>query len=190
MKNTTTTTRLLVLLAVGALASCSDNDPATSGSAGGDNAESATDSTAADARIDSVWLGAEPEGAASVIETRASAEPGTPVTVTGRIAGALNPFTEGYATFVLADHTLETCDLTEDDECPTPWDACCADPATIKASRLSVQIPGDDGRPVPQSLKGAGGLAELDEVAVTGTIAEGSTPDNVIIDATGIYRKE
>jgi len=140
-------------------------------------------------QIKAIMLDAEPSGAVSVVQARKNAEPGSEVTVVGRIAGAKQPFTDGYATLVLADKTLVTCEMNPDDACKTPWDACCETPEKIKASRLSIQVTGGDGNPVDQSLEGAGGLDELDEIVVTGKIAEGSTAENLIIDATGIFRK-
>ncbi len=169
-------TILSIALTAFVLASCDRPQP-----------DAAADESGAASPFGSLWLDAEPPGAITVTEARANPTPGTPVTIAGKIAGTLSPFTEGYATLVLADTTLATCDLTEDDECATPWDACCELPEKVAAARLSVQVVGDDGRPVPQTLKGANGLAELAPIVVTGTVADGSTAENLIVTATGIF---
>ncbi len=143
-----------------------------------------------DPRIEAVFVDTEPAGAVSVIESRKRAEPGTTLTVTGRIAGAMEPFSADYATLVLADDSLMTCERNPGDGCSTPWDACCVDSKTLAASRLTVQVTGEDGRPIGQSLKEVQGLKELDTLIVTGTVAEGSGEENLILNATGIYPKK
>ncbi len=184
MKNILSPSFLFSTLAAGAFAlgmsACGD----------GGEAESAAASAEPLPEIKAVLLDAAPESeAVSVIEARKEVTPGAEITVVGRVGGAMEPFSESFATLVLADDTLETCDKIPGDSCPTPWDACCALPETIKASRLSVQISDADGKPMTQTLKGAGGLKELDSIIVTGTVAEGSTAENLIVNATGIYRK-
>lgn len=152
--------------------------------------ESTNDESAAvvaDPQIEAVFLDAAPEGAVTVLESRKKVEPGTAVTVSGRIAGAMEPFSKDYATLVLADESLMTCEKNPGDGCSTPWDACCVAPEKIAASRITVQIVGEDGRPVAQSLKQVRGLKELDGLIVTGTVAEGSSEENVIVNATGIF---
>lgn len=124
----------------------------------------------------------------SVKQARAEAAPGAEIVVTGRIAGAKDPFSEDYATLILADDSLRTCDRIPGDSCPTPWDACCVEPSTINASRLLVQIPGPDGVPIGATIKGAAGLKELDRITVTGTVDTASTPDNLILNASSIQR--
>lgn len=124
----------------------------------------------------------------SVMNAKTSAQPGDNIVVTGRIAGAKEPFSEDFATLILADDSLRTCDRIPGDTCPTPWDACCVEPETIQASRLLVQLVGDDGLPIDASLKGVGGLKELDEITVVGSVDASSTPSNVIINAVKIHR--
>lgn len=139
--------------------------------------------------IEVVFDEKEPESPITVVEARKSAQPGDEVIVIGKVSGAMNPFTEGFATFVLADQALETCDLVPGDLCETPWDACCVEPSVIQNMRMSIQILGEDGRPVMQSLRGVRGMKELDTLVVSGTVAEESTADNLILNATGIFQK-
>ena len=139
--------------------------------------------------IEGVFDETEPESPITVVEARKSAQPGDEIIVIGKVSGAMSPFTEGFATFVLADQALETCDLVPGDLCETPWDACCVEPSVIQNMRMSIQILGEDGRPVMQSLRGVRGMKELDTLVVSGTVAEGSTADNLILNATGIFQK-
>lgn len=170
--------------ALALLASCGDTADSPESS---DSTQSPTPAP----EIAAVLMDEAPEGARPVLEVRKDAEPGDEVTVSGKIAGTISPFTDGYATFVFADPTLKTCDLVPDDECPTPWDACCETAENIQKARLVVQVVGEDGRPVAASLEGVAGLSELDELIVTGTVAEGSTAENLIVNADGIHlRKE
>ena len=150
----------------------------------------ATGTTTAPPQIEALFVDSAPDDAKSVVETRQEAKAGTTVTVVGRVAGAEEPFSAYYATLVLADDSVTTCERRPDDSCPTPWDACCEGKDVIASARVSVQIVGEDGRPIKQPLKGVHGLAELDTVIVTGTVAENSTTENVIINATAIYRQD
>lgn len=147
-------------------------------------------SVATDPQIEAVFLDSAPEGAISILEARKKVEAGATITVSGRVAGAMEPFSAEYATLVLSDDSLETCEKNPSDNCKTPWDACCVEPKTIAASRITVQILGEDGRPVGQTLKQVRGLKELDSLVVTGTVAEGSSAENLILNATGIFAKK
>lgn len=168
--------------AVSLLSACKDSGD------GGTPDASGTDA-AVDPAISAVFVDTEPADAVIVSELRKTAKPGDTVTLVGKIAGAKTPFTEGFATAVVSDIALETCELIPGDECPTPWDACCADPDHIKAVRLTIQVLGDDDRPVAQTLKGVNGLKELDPVVVTGTVAEGSNEENMIVNVSGLYQR-
>lgn len=154
----------------------------------GEKPESASNEPATNPVLEAIFVEAEPAGAVAVSDLRKTAKPGDPVVVSGKISGAMNPFTDGFATAVLADATLKTCDMIPGDECPTPWDACCADPEVIKASRLTIQILGEDSRPLSQSLKGVKGLKELDPIVVSGVVAEGSSAENMIVNVKGLYQ--
>lgn len=155
---------------------------------GGEKSKPEASTVGVGQNFDAVFVDTEPEEAVSVVEARKSARPGDLIAVTGKIAGAMHPFTEGFATAILADQTLATCDLTNDDECPTPWDACCVEISVIQSKRMLIQVLGDDGRPVTEGLAGVRGMKELDVLVVAGTVAEGSTTENLILNATEIYQ--
>lgn len=156
-------------------------------SCGEEETKESTATSSEDTFLTSVFLDSAPDGAVSVVEARKNITPGETITVSGRVAGAKKPFADQYATLVLADDSLETCERIPGDACETPWDACCVEQDTIAASRITVQVVGEDGRPVGTSLKGVNGLKELDSLVVTGTVAEGSSEENLILNATGIY---
>lgn len=177
MKNTLLSKALLVggiALAGFVLTSCS-SEPESSAST--ENAP----------QLQSVILDTAPSGALSIEEARQKAVPGQPIVVTGQIGAAHDPFAESYASMILGDKALDFCNERPGDNCGSPWDACCEPKEKIAALRASVQVMAD-GQPVAQSLKGVGGLSELDEVIVAGVVDPASTPQNLIINATGIYR--
>lgn len=131
-----------------------------------------------------------PEGAVSVVAARKAAKPGEAITIEGIVAGTMSPFAEGFASVVVSDLAVETCDKNPGESCPTPWDACCADPDALKGMRLTLQVSGDDGRPVAQSLKGISGLKEMDKVIAEGTVATISTPENLVINVARLHRAQ
>lgn len=131
---------------------------------------------------------ARPAGAIPVRQLRQQFSPGTEVVVEGIVAGVNEPFSPDYAVFVLADRGIQTCDTIPGDRCPSPWDACCADPAALKESRITVQVSGPDGTPIPATLKGVHGMAEMDRMVVEGRVSDQSNSDNVILEAARFYR--
>jgi len=181
MNPTLSILRLSLVLGLGVVLTGCGNDSAPVEEA------SAVDS-AGDSKLASVFVDSAPEGAITVLEARKSPEPGKAITIVGRVAGAKAPFSDDFATLVVADDSLETCERIPGDSCRTPWDACCVEPQTISASRLLVQVLGEDGQLVDETLKGVHGLTELDEVVVQGTVAEGSNADNLIINASSIHK--
>ncbi|MGF1451643.1 MAG: hypothetical protein ACFB21_06155 [Opitutales bacterium] len=177
-----TTTAAVSALAV-FLAGCGDN-AASKGTASDVSPETS------ESPVSMYLLESEPEGAVNVEAARASAEPGELIVVSGQIGATMNPFGENFATLVLADESIMFCnEMGDDDHCATPWDACCEDPEKVTKGRASVQLVDAEGLPLQGSLRGVGGLQELDHVVVTGTVDTISTPENLVVNASGIYRK-
>lgn len=175
-----TSVKLTLLAAASLFAACGESD------------KSSADATAAAPplpEIAAVLSETAPAGAVSVVEARKSAQAGAKITVEGIVAGTMSPFADGFASVVLGDVAIQTCDKIPGDECPTPWDACCADPDVLKGQRLTLQVPDAEGRPVAQSLKGISGLAEMDRLTAEGTVAPSSTPENLVINVTRLYRQ-
>ncbi|QTN33182.1 hypothetical protein HZ994_12945 [Akkermansiaceae bacterium] len=127
--------------------------------------------------------------ARQITAVRATVKPGDGITLTGLVMGRTKVFVDGRASFVLGDRTtLTPCsDMGEDDHCPTPWDACCDSKEDLLNGIASIQIVGEDGRVLSGNIKGTKGLKELSKVTVTGTVAEQSTADSLIVNATKIH---
>ena len=172
------TTLLLAFATAVTLSSCGDKKDTSS-----------TDtSTESSSPLQALILNQAPEGAIEIAAVKKTAKEGDTVTINGKVIGRKDPFVDGRAMVMLGDpHVITSCDLNHDDACPTPWDVCCDDPDDIKASTLTVQVLDTDGKLVKKGLKGLSGLKELSHLLVTGTVAEGSTADNMLINATGIY---
>jgi hypothetical protein len=96
-------------------------------------------------------------------------------------------FVDGRAAFILGDpDVLTACNEVPGDECETPWDVCCESPEDKKRATATIQIVGADGRVLKEPLEGVGGLKNLAKVTVSGKVAEGSSADLLIINATAI----
>ena len=174
--------KLTLLVSVSVLfASCGEKKQTEEASLGASSQESL---------LSAMFLSEEPLNAISVIDARGKTNSGEDIVVIGKIAGVIQPFTEGYASVVLGDLEMQTCDLIEGDECETPWDACCADPEEVQSQRMTIQVLDKNGFPMAETLKGVNGLTELDVVVGAGTVNETSTEENLILDLTGIYQKE
>lgn len=172
-----------IILATAAclLASCKKEEATASSSA------PAATSSAPSAELSKVLANA-PAGEAKAIHTvRTTVKPGDEITISGKIMGSDSPFVSGRAAFVLGDPELLTpCNEMPGDKCETPWDVCCETAEEKKAGTATIQIVGADGRVLKENLEGAGGLAKLAKVTVTGKVAEGSTADALVVNATAI----
>ena len=116
-----------------------------------------------------------------------TAEVGQSITLEGKVMGTAEPFVNNRAVMIIGDEkTITSCDLIPEDECETPWDVCCDDPDTIQAGTATIQVVGEDGKPLQTGLKGVSGLTELSRVRVSGIVAEGSTPELLIVNAGAI----
>lgn len=119
---------------------------------------------------------------------RATAKPGDAIILKGLIMGREKVFVDGRASFLLGDREkLTPCNEMPDDECPTPWDACCDSKEAKRVGIASIQIVDADGRVLTGGLKGVKGLKELSAVTVSGTVAESSTEENLIVNAKSIH---
>jgi hypothetical protein len=138
--------------------------------------------------LDSFFTPAAATAAGSIRTLRATAKPGDPVVVSGRIMGREKPFVEGRAAFVLGDPAVLTpCNEKPGDECTTPWDTCCNSNEDKQAGTATIQLVGADGRVIKQGLKGLHGLTELSTVTVTGTVDKASSAEALIINASKLH---
>lgn len=129
-----------------------------------------------------------PEGEASPIHmARQTIQPGDKVTVKGRVMGREKPFVDGRAAFLLGDpEVLTACNEKPDDSCETPWDVCCDSPEDKMRGTATIQIVDADGRVLKESVEGVGGIENLARLVVTGEVAEGSSADVLVINASAI----
>ena len=133
-------------------------------------------------------LSTAPTGTAQAIHTaRTTAKPGDTITLAGKIMGNESPFVAGRAAFILGDPEILTpCNEMPGDECETPWDVCCETSEEKKQGTATIQIVDAEGRALKESLEGVGGLENLAKVTVTGKVAEGSSADLLVVNATAI----
>ena len=129
-----------------------------------------------------------PEGEASPIHmARQTIQPGDKITVKGQVMGREKPFVDGRAAFLLGDpEVLTPCNEKPDDSCETPWDVCCDSPEDKKRGTATIQIVDADDRVLKESIEGVGGIENLAKLVVTGEVAEGSSADALIINASAI----
>ena len=70
-------------------------------------------------------LASEPAAAKGVIDMKNTAKDGEDIVVIGRIGGDKAPFTQGRASFLIADTSFIACNEKEEpDNSDTPWDFC------------------------------------------------------------------
>lgn len=168
----------LFIVSAALLSSCKKEAPAT--------ATATAPATTSDALLkvlSTVPVG-EPQ---AIAKARATAKPGDEITLTGKIMGNSKPFVEGRSVFILGDpEVLTPCNENPDDACETPWDNCCDSKEDKKRGTATIQVVGADGRVLKDAVEGVGGLEKLAAVTVTGKVAEGSSPDLLIVNATAI----
>ena len=124
--------------------------------------------------------------ALSVIEVRTYNSTDKELVVEGFIGGRKRPFTKNSAIFILGDHSLETCDEKDDDNCPTPWDVCCEDRKKIANSTMSVQLLDSNGSLIAGTLEGVAGLEAGTKIKVKGSLDEKTSTRAFIINAKNI----
>ncbi len=124
-------------------------------------------------------LETQPENAISISEAKASAEEGQEIAIRGRIGGRKVPITEGSPVFTVVDMSLPHCGEIPGDKCGTPWDYCCETAEDITANAATIRLASADPR--------VGGLGELDEVIIKGTVGPRPNAEVLTINATGVY---
>ena len=139
-------------------------------------------------KLDDIVLTDHPEDAITITEARKNPTPGTKVVMSGKVLGNIRPLVESRALVTLGDpNKLISCDLVPGDDCPTPWDVCCADPDVVDASTAVVQVLDEEGKLIREGLRGLAGLKELSLLVVVGEVADASNAENFLVNATGIH---
>jgi len=166
-------TMMTLLAAAGLLAGC------------GDKNETALETKEATKE----FVATAPKGTPVPIpEARTQFKAGDEVLLTGLVMGTPHPFVEGRAVFVLGDEGILTpCDKRPGDTCPMPWDVCCDSPEAKAVGTATIQIPGEDGKPLQTGARGMDGLKELSRVTVAGIVDERSSPEAFVVNATAIH---
>lgn len=175
-----TTARILAALALGISLACGDgkDGPATGGGTGGSG--SATGA----ALPESFFAAAEPAGARAVKAVRDGGGTGEEVVVFGRI----KDFVSGLAAFTLVDVAIQACDVMDmPDECKTPWDYCCTDPAELAKNAVTIEFRNGD-LPYRAQVMGFHGIDRLSYVVVAGRV-ERDEAGNVTVVARSIHRR-
>lgn len=165
----------LVALAGGlALAGCGEGPP------------SAPSAPAAGAPAPSFVLATDPGPAIGVAEARARPPSDGEVVVVGRV----REITKGLAAFTLVDLSQAYCGQNEMEGCPTPWDYCCTPDTQLAQHMVGVSVrDGAEAALGDVTLGGgAGGLRNLDVVAVRGRLVR--SDGEVYLHATGWFRRE
>ncbi len=168
----------LALAAACLLASCEKKETAES---------SVTLAAASSSELQAVFATAPAAEVEEIHVVRTTVKPGDEITIAGKIMGNAKPFVDGRAAFTLADTSiLNACNENPGETCDTPWDACCDTKEQKLIGLASVQILGSDGRVLKQGLEGVSGLEKLSNVTVTGKVADGSSADSLVVNATAI----
>ena len=132
------------------------------------------------------YLAQEPAGAVDITGAHASAKDGDSIVVRGVVGGAAEPFVEGLSAFTIVDLALEnTCVTNTKDHCETPWDYCCADPASLIKSSATIEVV-EDGALLETTARQFHGLDHLKTVVVQGT-AKRDAQGNLTVLATGLH---
>ncbi len=167
----------IIAIAALAMASCQSKD---------EEKTTTLDAPNSDALIAVIDANVEGDGQAIHV-IRKTAQPGDIITVKGRIMGNDQPFVDGRAAFILGDSEVITaCSDRPGDGCTTPWDNCCDTKEDIKRGTATIQIIDADGRVLKERIEDVRGIEKLSKLLVTGTVAEGSTEDRLVINATAI----
>ncbi len=153
-----------------------------------DEGQGVVENSAEQVALAGLVISEKPADAVSIVQLRKQAKAGDTVTFTGHALGSRSVFVDGRAVMIMGDpEVLISCSLIEGDNCSTPWDVCCEDPDEIKASIVTVQVLDGEGKIIKAGLKGVAGITELSDLTIVGEVAEKSTDDNMLINATAIY---
>ena len=134
------------------------------------------------------FTSSRPEQAAFLNDVKTSASPGDSVVFLARVGGKVDPFVENLAMFIAADPSLQSCEIMgKHDHCPVPQDYCCEDPDLLRLGLATVQFTSPEGRIIPATAEGAGGLESLKFVVVEGEVRDRNNEGLFIVDARKVW---
>lgn len=131
-------------------------------------------------------LSSAPESAPDVVDAKTGLKKGDRIVLKGRIGGSKSPFVKERAVFSLIGRGPKACNEIPGDNCPIPWDYCCAPRNEITAHSVTVQVVDAKGMPLRTDIKGRWEIKELSELIVVGTVAE-VRGDAMVVNATGVH---
>jgi len=129
-------------------------------------------------------LADRPQEVQQVKQFLAAAQDGDQVAVVGRIGGEVKPWVEGLAMFNIVDTSLVPCNEIPGDQCPNPWDYCCA--SDLAEGRTSVKVVDKQGEIVAEDARRLLSVTELQTVVIQGT-ARRDQNGNVTLEAHGVF---
>ena len=153
-----------------------------------DSKESKADATSGNKLPEAIFLADAPNKEVSNVSTlKATAKEGDTVAIKVVVGGRDKIYVPNRAVFTVIDAKLNNPCTSEGDSCPTPWDYCCT-PAEEKLPNMAtVQIVGDDNRPLAVDLSFVENLKPLNTLIVLGTIGPRENKETLLINADGIY---
>lgn len=136
-----------------------------------------------------LFLTVAPDGIQKIPDLKASAKEGDEVVIHGVIGGRKEPFGGGRAYFNVVDASHERICGKPDgpgSACPNPWDFCCTAQDKLTGLMATVQLVGEDGKPLTGTLQGVHGLKPLTKLIIKGKVA--IVGEKVLtVNATGLF---
>ncbi|MEG2236923.1 MAG: hypothetical protein RRY13_04630 [Akkermansia sp.] len=105
-------------------------------------------------------------------------KPGEKATIKASLIGQDNIFEDDLAIFIIGDPAA----IKVAPDKPIPWSDKETPPEVVKENTMRVQFVDAQGKPLHASAKGVKGLQELDNVIISGTMDEISTPDAPVLN--------
>lgn len=133
------------------------------------------------------FLATAPADAKDIKDAKPTLKVGDKIVLVGRIGGSEEPFVAERAVFTMVDSRLKRCgEANPEDSCETPWDYCCEPRESITANSVTVQVVGNEGKPIKAEINGVQGLKPSALVTVVGTVAR-AEGEAFVVNASGLY---
>ena len=153
----------------------------------GKSDDNASSDSGSDTLPASLMLAEAPTGVQSIADLKASSKEGDTVVIKAVVGGRKNVFVANRAVMTVIDASVTNPCISEDDHCSTPWDYCCTPPNELLPQLATVQILGDDGRPLAVDLSGMDSFKPLNTLVIQGTVGPRDDAAVLVIQASGVY---